>query len=62
MSAKLAKLEEFREGEYELPFGRVSVSRVDGGYRIVIYIDERAVGKAVATQMLQTLFASGRPV
>jgi len=62
MSAKLAKLEELREGEYELPFGRVSVSRVDGGYRIVIYIDERAVGKAVAAQMLQTLFASGRPV
>jgi hypothetical protein len=59
MSAKLAKLEELREGEYETPFGRVVISRADGGYRIVIYTDERALGKNAAKQILQSFLAGG---
>jgi hypothetical protein len=64
MAAKLAKLETLEEGEYEMPFGKVIVSRADGGYKITIYINERAVGRAVAAQILQSLLAggAGRPV
>jgi len=65
MTAKVLKLEELEEGEYEVPYGRVAVSRADGGYKIVIYISERALGKAAARQILQSLFASaggGKPV
>jgi len=58
MAAKVLKLEELEEGEYELPYGRVAVSRADGGYKIVIYIDEKALGKTAARQILQSLFAS----
>jgi len=58
MATKLLKLEELEEGEYEVPYGRVAVSRTDGGYKIVIYIDERALGKNAAKQILQSFFAS----
>jgi len=65
MTAKLFKLEELEEGEYELPYGRVVVSRTDGGFKIVIYIDERALGKNAARQILQSFLAPvnvGKPV
>ena len=58
MAAKVLKLEELEEGEYEVPYGKVAVTRVDGGYKIVIYISERALGKTAARQILQSLFAS----
>ena len=58
MAAKVLKLEELEEGEYEVPYGRVAVTRVDGGYKIVIYIDEKALGKNAAKQILQSFFAS----
>jgi len=65
MAAKVLKLEELEEGEYELPYGRVAVSRADGGYKIVVYIDERALGKNAAKQILQSFLAPvnvGKPV
>ncbi len=57
-TAKLFKLEEFEEGEYEVPFGRVAVRRVDGGYKIVVYINEKALGKNAARQILSSFLAS----
>ena len=59
MAAKLFKLEELEEGEYELPYGRVTVSRTDGGYKIVVYVNEKALGKSAVRQMLQSLLAAG---
>ena len=56
MAAKMLKLE---EGEYEVPFGRVAVSRADGGYKIVVYVSEKALGKSAVRQMLQSLLAAG---
>ncbi len=49
----MLKLEELEEGEYETEFGSVSVARTDGGYKIVVYIDEKASGKSAAKQILQ---------
>lgn len=59
MSTKLLKLETLEEGEYEMPFGKVIVSRADGGYKITIYINEKAVGKAMAAQILQSFLTAG---
>ena len=57
MAAKVLKLEELEEGEYEVPYGRVVVSRVDGGYKIVVYINERALGRNAAKQILSSFLA-----
>jgi hypothetical protein len=59
MPVKMPKLEELEEGEYEMPYGRVVVSRVDGGYKIVIYISEKALGKAAAKQIVKSFLAAG---
>jgi hypothetical protein len=40
-----------------LPYGRVAVTRVDGGYKIVVYIDEKALGKNAARQILSSFLA-----
>jgi len=56
VTAKLFKLE---EGEYNAPFGRVIVSRVDGGYKIVVYVSEKAPGWSTVRQMLQSLVTAG---
>lgn len=64
MASKLLKLEELKEGKYEAPFGRVVVNRVDGGYKIVVYINEKSLGKNTMTQIVQSLLsfaASGEP-
>jgi len=57
MATKLMKLEELEEGEYEAPFGRVAVSRANDGYKIVIHIDARTMGKTAARQILQQFLA-----
>jgi hypothetical protein len=66
MAAKTAKLEELEEGEYEVPFGRFVVKRTDSGYKIVIYISEKALGKSAVKQILQSFLTTppggGRPV
>jgi len=59
MSAKVPKMEVLEEGEYETPYGRVIVRRVDGGYKIVIYVDEKALGKATARQIVKSFLAAG---
>ncbi len=57
-AAKFLKLkEELEEGEYEAPFGRVVVKRVDGGFKIVAYVDEKALGKNTVKQILQQFLA-----
>jgi hypothetical protein len=64
MASKLLKLEELKEGKYEAPFGRLVVNRVDGGYKIVVYINEKSLGKNTMTQIVQSLLsfaASGEP-
>ena len=58
MAAKLIKLKELKEGEYETPFGRVVVNRVDGCYKIVVYINENAVGRDAAREIVQSLLNS----
>jgi hypothetical protein len=51
MSVKVAKLEELKEGEYETQFGRISISRFGDGYKIIIYINERELGRNIAKQI-----------
>jgi len=53
MATKMPKLEELEEGEYEVPPGRVAVRRADGGYKIVVYIDEKSLEKDAVKQILQ---------
>ena len=58
MAAKLLKLKELKEREYEAPFDRVVVSRTDGGYKIVIYINEKSLEKDTVKQIVQSLLNS----
>jgi hypothetical protein len=44
-----------KEGEYETQFGKVAIKEVDGGYRIVIYIDGRRLGTQMAQQIAYSL-------
>jgi hypothetical protein len=57
MASKLMKLEELEEGEYRAPFGRVVVNRVDGGYKIVVYINEKSLGENTVKQILQSFLS-----
>ena len=57
MVAKLLKLEMLEEEEYEAPFGRVVVSKTDGGYKIVVYVSEKALGKGAVKRLLRSLLA-----
>ncbi|MFZ8837828.1 MAG: hypothetical protein ACO2PM_02640 [Pyrobaculum sp.] len=58
MASKLLKLEELKEGKYEAPFGRVVVNKVDGDYKIVVYINEKSLGKSTMKQIIQSLLNS----
>jgi hypothetical protein len=52
MSTKVATLSDvLKEGEYETQFGKVVISRSDNGYKIVIYINERELGRNIANQI-----------
>jgi len=51
MSTKMAALDDLKEGEYETQFGRVTISRTSDGYKIVIYINERELGRGIAKQI-----------
>ena len=56
MSTKMAALEEgLKEGEYETPFGKVSIRRTDGGYKIEVYINEKELGRKAAMQIALSL-------
>jgi len=56
MPTKMADLEEgLKEGEYEVPFGKVIISRKYDGYKIEIHINERELGRKVATQIALSL-------
>jgi hypothetical protein len=57
-ASKLLKMEELGEGEYKAPFGRVVVSRTDGGYKIVVYINEKPLGKSAVKEIAQPLLTS----
>jgi len=48
-------LEELKEGEYEVPFGKVIISRTGDGYKIVVYINERELGRNAAKQIAFSL-------
>ena len=54
MSTKMA-LEELKEGEYEAPFGKVTIRRTDDGYKIEIYINEKELGRKAAMQIALSL-------
>jgi len=54
MASKLSRLEELREGEYEAPYGRIIIRRMDGGYKIEIYINSKALTDAAAKQILRS--------
>ena len=51
MSVKTAALEELKEGEYETQFGKIVVDKTGDGYKITIYINERALGRNMAKQI-----------
>jgi hypothetical protein len=50
-TAMSQKLAESLEGEYKTSFGTIVVRRTDGGYKIVIHIDDREIGKNLARQI-----------
>jgi hypothetical protein len=58
MSVKTANLEELKEGEYETQFGRIVVERIGDGYKITIYINERALGRNIAKQIALSFIGS----
>ena len=52
MSAvKTVGLDELKEGEYETQFGRIIISRTGDGYKIIIYINEKDLGRSIAKQI-----------
>ena len=52
MSTKMAALlDDLKEGEYETQFGKVIINRTGDGYKIVIYINERELGRGIAKQI-----------
>jgi hypothetical protein len=55
MSVKLANLDDLREGEYETQFGKVVITRTDSGYKITFYINEKALGRNIAKQIIYSL-------
>jgi hypothetical protein len=55
MSVKTARLDDIKEGEYETQFGRIEVDKTDYGYKITIYINERALGRNIAKQIASSL-------
>ena len=57
MSAKLSMLEELREGEYEVPYGRILIRRVDGGYKIEIFINSKTLTDATAKQIVRSFMS-----
>jgi len=46
---------ELKEGEYEVPFGRVVIERTDSGFKIVIHISGKKLGQQLAKQIAHTL-------
>jgi len=52
---KTAALEELKEGEYDVPFGKVIISKNSDGYKIVVYINERELGRNAAKQIAFSL-------
>jgi len=63
MASKLLKLEELKEGKYRAPFGGAVVNRADGGYKIVVYINEKLLGESAVKEIVQSLLnsAGGEP-
>jgi hypothetical protein len=59
MSVKTLKLEEPREGEYETPLGKMVVEKTKVGFRIIINIDEKALGQHAVRQILSALMNGG---
>jgi hypothetical protein len=51
MSTKTVALEELKEGEYEVPFGKVTIRKTYDGYKIEIYINEKELGRRAAMQI-----------
>ncbi len=49
------KMVEVQEGEYKVPFGTVVVRKTDYGYKIVIHIDGREIGRSFAKQLALSL-------
>ncbi len=56
--AKLLKPEGLEEEEYKVPFGKVIVSQAGDGYKIVVCINEKSLGKSTVKEIVQSLLAS----
>jgi len=46
---------ELKEGEYEVPFGKVAVKRTDSGFKIVIHVNGKKLGQQMAKQIAYSL-------
>lgn len=53
MSQKLA--EPLEEGEYKTQFGAVIIRKTDSGYKIIIQINSKEIGKNLAKQIALSL-------
>jgi phospholipid N-methyltransferase len=47
--------EVLKEGEYETQFGKVLVKKTDDGYKIVIHINGKKLGRQLAMQIAYSL-------
>jgi hypothetical protein len=46
---------ELKEGEYEVPFGKVVIERTDNGFKIVIHVSGKKLGQQLAKQIAYSL-------
>jgi hypothetical protein len=44
-----------KEGEYETQFGKVVVKKTDDGYKIIIHINGKKLGRQLARQIAYSL-------
>jgi hypothetical protein len=47
-----------KEGEYETQFGKVVVRKTDDGYKIIVYINGRKLGRQLVSQIAYSLIGS----
>jgi hypothetical protein len=55
LSATGADEDVIKEGEYETQFGKVFVKKTDEGYKIIIHINGKKLGRQLAKQIAHSL-------
>jgi hypothetical protein len=55
LSATGADEDVIKEGEYETQFGKVVIKKTDEGYKIIIHINGKRLGRQLAKQIAHSL-------